>query len=316
MWLDDNPKLCQRYINAFSDVEIEVVKYSEKKLRDVLKRIKSERIDLILVDHYLSDSIGATGATVAEWIRQIRDNVPIICVTGHEKDEMSLGQQSLYDEIIRRSEFRSWRFKIEIYAANYKYLRATKIDSMRNLLLLFNAPIDESSKFVDSIPANIKQQIGKPGLIRDLAVWTNHKLLGRPGFLFDRLWTANLIGLNLNGFTKVESVFNKAMYSGIFKDANQPRWWANQVKKILFNSVKDPKTSTPWKNGEMLKGIKKTDLSLCQACTKRYPETIGHLEVNGSKLVPLHYKCSQAHPSFSIEPYYEDMMCMKENEDE
>src|SRR5207302_1384138 len=99
------------------------------------------------------------------------------------------------------------------------------------------------------------------GTPHDLARWTWKDLMGKTGFLYNRLRASTLLGITEEGFAKVENLFEAAEYAGIFKSAARRRWWSSQLKRVLVGLVPEPKLASPQQRGRSLPGIEAGDYS-------------------------------------------------------
>ena len=133
----------------------------------------------------------------------------------------------------------------------------------------------------------------------------------RPGFLYDREWTANLLGLSPKGFAKIEGLFVSAKYSGVFSQAADPRWWTLTVKEILFQTVRDAKTNLTWVVGQTLPGLERSDYSVCYVCKQPHPEILGYIDTSSEDRRPMHIRCTIPDPRFQSLLYYDDLRVMK-----
>ena len=70
--------------------------------------------------------------------------------------------------------------------------------------------------------------------------------MAKPGFLYDTLWTATLLGLKEESFKKVTHLFKNAKYLGLFADKSNERWWQTQVRQIIYAKNPDDKSALPW----------------------------------------------------------------------
>lgn len=137
-----------------------------------------------------------------------------------------------------------------------------------------------------------------------------HTVIQKPGFLYDRLWTATTLGIKNESFKKVETLFEKARYKGIFSmqgDLKTQRWWQSIIKKTLFSEVLDSDEVLPWNLGYKLRGLIKNDRSRCHSCGKENPEIVGYTDEDAKTAVPLHIGCSMPHPRFESSLYFEEI---------
>ena len=135
--------------------------------------------------------------------------------------------------------------------------------------------------------------------------------MAKPGFLYDRLWTATLLGIKEESFPKVESIFSGAKYSGIFADKGNERWWQSKLREILFLKFPESKEIYPWKLGRQLPGIDETDYSKCHASGEDFPETVAFTDEAAKKRVPMRLRYTVPHPGFEKSLFFEEIRMMK-----
>jgi hypothetical protein len=82
--------------------------------------------------------------------------------------------------------------------------------------------------------------------------WIIDSFMGRPGFLYDSLEVATLLGLSEKGFDSVRGKFDEALYVGIYSSNDLPRWWVDRVRPI-FLRILEADISGPMRlNGKLL----------------------------------------------------------------
>ncbi|GAH64337.1 unnamed protein product [marine sediment metagenome] len=133
----------------------------------------------------------------------------------------------------------------------------------------------------------------------------------RPGFLYDRLWTATLLGLNENGFKKVEKLFTTAKYKGIFADESRERWWKSELIRILSKHVNVP--GLPWEKGRSLPNITTRFYSkdYYSNFKEEYPETVAYTDETSNKRAQMKLKYTVPHPKYDKLLFFEEIRIMK-----
>ncbi|MBU1181718.1 MAG: hypothetical protein KKF00_06075, partial [Proteobacteria bacterium] len=161
------------------------------------------------------------------------------------------------------------------------------------------------------IPEDVKRNYRDESLLINISKWVRRGLMSKPGFLYDNLWTATLLGLKKESFTKVKQLFEKAKYSGLFSDEDNERWWQIQVRRILYAKDPNDKSAFSWQLGHKLPKIGNKDHSICHVCGKEFPETVGYTDEACKTRAAMHVKCSSIHPSFEVPLYYDDVRIME-----
>jgi hypothetical protein len=132
----------------------------------------------------------------------------------------------------------------------------------------------------------------------------------RPGFLYDRLWVATLIGIKESSFHKVEDTFKPAMYKGVFADSVEPRWWKASILEILSKEVAESGLS--FEKGRKLDRIEKKDYSKCHEDGSDYPETVAFEdETPSSKRYAMKLQNTVAHPLYSDMLFFDEIRLYK-----
>jgi hypothetical protein len=132
----------------------------------------------------------------------------------------------------------------------------------------------------------------------------------RPGFLFDHLWAATTIGVNEQGWARVEDRFEKAKYKGAFANKDEPRWWSSQLTAVLYKLEEPQPGQLSWHVGRRL--VRAEHYSRCYRCDGEYPETVAYLDSESDERRPMHLDCTTLHPHYKRELYSEDIRMMKE----
>jgi hypothetical protein len=135
--------------------------------------------------------------------------------------------------------------------------------------------------------------------------------MDRPGFLYDSLWAATLLGLTESGFQKVAGRFEMGKYDGVFVREDTPRWWPSRLSRLLYKQYKPRSEEMPWHVGRRMRGIRKEHYSRCERCKKQFPDTVAYLDKLSDQQRAMHLECTVLHPRFQRELYFEDIRMMK-----
>ncbi len=132
-------------------------------------------------------------------------------------------------------------------------------------------------------------------------------MIKKPGFLYDRLWAATLLGIKEESFQKVEGIFAKAKYDGLFADDANVRWWQCKLKEILFSQFPDSEEVYPWKLGRELPEIEEDDYSKCGTSGDDYPETVAYTDEAANTRTPMRLRHTVSHPNFEKLHHFEEI---------
>jgi hypothetical protein len=319
LWIDDYPKREQSFATLKRSLNVtgKFENVLNKNIAQELDRVLSDasiNYDLIMVDHFLEntpkDSI-KMGSTVAEYIRERKPDCPIIGITGAEKlVDIDFHKKYIYEDIFKISSISQHYSSILAIAKAYRTLINKRPAKNEDLIRLLKTLNDDKERLIAVMPEDIKRNYKDKSLLINISKWVRHVLMARPGFLYDELWTATLLGLKKESFNKVNHIFEGAKYSGIFADEGHVRWWQTAIRQTIFSKFPEEKTTFPWQLGRKLAGISRKDYSTCHVCGKEFPETVGYTDEEAKTTVPMHFRCSIIHPKFESTLYYDDIRMM------
>ena len=172
-------------------------------------------------------------------------------------------------------------------------------------------PEDDKVRLEAVIPNELKSDYTSQSIPISISRWVRQTLIEMPGFLYDSLWAATLLGIRERSFQKVESIFEGAKYNGIFADKSNARWWQTRIRQILYKEVPTEEFKNTRTLGRKLPKIIKKDYSVCYACKGDDPEIVGYTDEKAETRVQLHLKCSVPHPNFEKLLYFEEIRMMK-----
>ena len=316
LWIDDAPDRIQaaKNIERLLKIKVSFEDVKGKFLSDELSRILTgNQPTLILIDHKLNNvkrGIISHGSTAAEVIREKWPQCPIICVTGVPLEDVEQHQKNIYEDIYEINKLSEHYASIKSIADSYALLRKQRPQKIEDVIKIIEVPSADESRLASIIPDDLKSNLKDKSMFMMISKWVRNTLIMKPGFLYDTLWTATLIGVKEKSFHKVQNIFKQAKYVGIFADKSNQRWWATMTKEILYAKYPNSDSNLPWEIGRNLP-LSKRDFSACHACGKDYPETVGYTDEAAKTLVPLHMRCSVSHPRFEKSLYFDDIRMMK-----
>jgi hypothetical protein len=255
--------------------------------------------DIVIIDHFLNKTKNyktniASGNTLAQLIKEKEKwpKCPIVGITAADKyDYSKVKNEFFYEDIFSDNEiFRFFPF-IHNIIVDFCFLKDKTINNIDEILNIINVPSEERDKLISILPTSIKNNFTDLHFNNNLFKWIRFSLHSLNGFLYNALWAATLLGLNIEGFNKYEKTFNGALYSGIFTDPYNRRWWRNTLKKIIFNKYPSESSNYPWVIGRKLTK-NNSYYSKCQYCKKDYPEIAGFTDETKKYPAQLHLKCS------------------------
>jgi hypothetical protein len=320
LWIDDDPsrKEALDTLKKILGVDGEFINVSKENIATKVDGILSKpkfKFDIILIDHFLDstkkESI-RTGSTATEYIREKRPDCPIVGVTAAGKlTDIDSHKKSIYEDLLEVSSISDHYKSILSIAETYRRLVKKRPHNNNDLIKLLKAPKDIMERLTIIIPEDVKRNYRDESLLINISKWIRQGLMSKPGFLYDNLWTATLLGLKEESFIKVKHLFEKAKYNGLFSNESNERWWQAQVRKIIYTKYQDDKLAFPWQLGHKLPMLVKKDHSFCHVCGKEFPETVGYTDEAAKTPVPMHLRCSLIHPNFENTLYYDDIRMME-----
>lgn len=318
LWIDDESNRLKDAQNLERLLGVSVVfeDVSKKNITVELKRIlDGNKPDLILMDHRLdkvkSDVI-STGSTVAEIIRERWPECPIICVTGIRLEDVDLHQKGIYEDLYEIDKLSEHYPSMLSIAQSFKILNTKWPKNFNAMSKLIKAPDEDKDRLKSIAPDELKEKkYTDKSYFIIISKWIRHTLMLKPGFLYDRLRTATLIGIKEKSLRKVEKLFKQAKYDGIFADDANERWWQTKIKEILYENFAKGDDKFPWVIARNLSILSKRDYSICSVCGKEFPETVGYTDEAARTLEPMHLRCSEPHPTFKKSLFFDEIRMMK-----
>lgn len=315
VWIDDNPEREGGATNLQDAISVPV-SFRGIKGKDIDAELdalfKEDEPDLIILDHNLEDAdkaIFKKGSTFAVAIRDRWPECPIVCVTGENIKQINSLQKASYEEIFPYSSISEYYDSILTIGFSFKHIRKNKPKTTIDILQLLGVPEIEHEKLTAILPTQLKEGFDDVSLIVELSKWIRNTLLKRPGFLYDKLWTSTLLGVNEQGFEKISQLFEPALYRGVFGSKASPKWWKSVLLDILY--LKSDVEGLPWETGRGLPRLTEKDYSKCYATGAPYPETVAFIDsTEDAKTVPIKIKDSDIHPEYESLLYFEEIRLM------
>ncbi len=319
LWIDDEPKRKAEAENLEMrlKVNIEFIDVKDQSLPGVLSDILSrEEPHLILMDHFLGNVKAGRfnkGSTAAEIIREHWPECPIVCITEMGLKDIDMHKQSIYEDIFQFGKISSYDSRLISTAKSFRELKKKRPQDLDEIIKLLRAPKDDCPRLKSIIPKELKDEDAykDESLLLTIYRWVSRILMEKPGFLYDRLWTATLLGIKEESFNKVEHIFEKAKYKGIFSDSGRERWWQSKVKEILYSELPDTDCVYPWELGRQLPGLSDADFSKCHVSGEDFPETVAYTDVNVIERAPMRLRHTVPHPNFENLLFFEEIRMMK-----
>jgi hypothetical protein len=278
VWIDDQRKKVEPYREAIEAgpeaaqlaATIELIEVKGNVLDELgawSEKNKARPPHLIIIDHVFNLSLpfGLKGSSVAHLLRTSFPTTPLVCVTAMFDRPSSFDQEDIseYTALFLYQRLEENIEALYAIAKDFRLLRANGSNVREHLVACLRAPRSDNKDLMRVLPDEF-QDLRHATTEHRMARWIYNVLLARPGFLYDRLHTATLLGLKETALAKVEQMFAKALYRGVFATADSPRWWVSEVRRILFTVLSSSNTlDVPQLAGRALSGITEQDHSVC-----------------------------------------------------
>jgi len=139
---------------------------------------------------------------------------------------------------------------------------ATTSDVETKIVELLGTPASEMQSLEKVLPSEFKVSELRTTPHR-IARWILGMFIARPGYLYNEIRAATLLGLSLEGFAKVSEQFRDSKYTGVFATEADPRWWVVNLHEQLAKFVPEAGQSSTQRAGRQLAGISEADYSKC-----------------------------------------------------
>lgn len=283
VWFDDQKRKATSFNDVFEDGvgqtegTLEVVEIAD----DAIDRLNKWAVensddppDLIVIDHIFNKNLPfkLKGSTVAHLLRSEFPSVPMVCVTAAWGDAASFDQEDIseYTALFLYTELERHLEDLFAIARDFKTLEVDEEGVRDHLVKSLKAPKGEKERLKRILPSEFRTQAHATTQHR-MAYWIFNVFLKKPGLLYDRLHAATLLGLTVDGFRKVESLFEKARYKGVFATDTNPCWWLRELQNRLYELVSDDAPDMPQYAGRTLQNIRPNDFSKCYVTKKVDP---------------------------------------------
>jgi hypothetical protein len=285
VWIDDQPKKVEDYRAAIQHgiqhpkvtASIELIEVKTGLLNELqtwTEKKRSKPPDLFIIDHVFNPTLPfkLNGSSVAHLLRNTFPATPMVCVTAKYDSPKSFDQDDLseYTAIFAYSQLSQSMDDIFTIARDFPKLAPGAAGPKEHLIKCIKAPQRDREQLLALLPEELQNPTHAATQHR-MARWIYSVLLPRPGFLYDRLHIATLLGLTVGGFAKVEERFAKAVYRGVFATSKNPHWWLSEVHRLLFGGAVEATSNVPQLAGRALPGIKQNDFSVCYVSKKSDP---------------------------------------------
>lgn len=315
VWIDDDADRAEAAITLGKHIGVNCLFINVKPENvDYMSIIDDVNPDLILIDHNLTEIGTGTikkGSTIAALIREKHPKYAIVCITGQESNNIDSQQRSSYETVLSYDDIKDHYLTMKSIAESYSKMKTFPPKEAKELFDLMKVPKEELIRLETILPHEIKENLNDPSIFSNISHWIRDVLIERPGFLYDRLWAATLLGLNESGFEKVKELFISAKYQGLFEDESKERWWKSELIKTLSKQVKT--SGLPWEKGRFLPNLKTRHFSkdYYSNYKEEYPEVVAYLDETTIERKQMKLKYTVPHPKYDKLLFFEEIRMMK-----
>ena len=330
LWIDDEKdqrsEIADNLENSLHRLKIDNI--HPKELSEKIEQYREDRRrnpDLFMVDHRLNqradeDKKKYEGTSVSLFgkLREIDPEVPIYFVTGFQRSQDIISQKGVqvletsFDGQYSIDEIQSSGEVLLYYGAQSYY--KIKMESGKGIKGVFK--LLRSSEMAQQLIKKVLPEVFRDGILSKrfpagnsiaFAKWVKEILFKTPGILYNDLFVATHLGLNLRSFKKRVDRFDKARFNGVFYNTTINYWWMTDINDLLFSkkNIEEFPESNTWELGPLVFKIKKSEKSTCVVCGDNYPETVGENINIKKEYSPVHIRCSSIHP-YKITSMYFD----------
>ena len=336
LWVDDERKYRTEEAKSIEHkrkgLRIEALHPQEEKMKERLLEIKNKKNipDIFLIDYFLDrvperpkgERYDARALTLAGRVRELLPEYPIYVITNFSKEPEGIciseaqAAKATFDKILMFKDVQRQGHDTLYYdALDFRKIRESPRENMNVLFELLHAPDDIKERIEFVLPNELKNGLSSPdssehpaGNAISFARWTQNPFLSVPGFVYNKLYAATYLGMNIKSFEKISPKLKRARYIGIFSRTFEEAWWASKLSNLIFSYKKAQKSkkTNPWAIAPVIFNIPKNGLSRCIVCNRFLPETVGRNMDDYKELKPVHYRCSK--PDYKKEriPYFEE----------
>lgn len=200
VWIDDDAdrEVAAVNLGKYLGVNCRFVNVKPENV-DYMLVIDKVNPDLILIDHNLTEIGTGTikkGSTIAALIREKHPKYAIVCITGQDSSIIDSRQKSSYETILGYDDIKDHYLTMKSIAESYSKMKKNPPKEAKELFDLMKVPKEELIRLETILPHELKENFNDFGNFSNISHWIRDVLMERPGFLYDRLWAATLLGLN------------------------------------------------------------------------------------------------------------------------
>lgn len=312
VWIDDTPERAEKWVGGLDgslqgtsvETKLEIVGLTENFVQELDGQVGAwmeNPPDLIMLDHNFSKVqnrlFGIHGSALAHLLRIQLPKMPIVCVSGQrlDSDEFNAEDISEYTYLFDVNQINSEGNLETLFAIarDFHLLCFPEKQPMRHALVdALKAPEVDKEALLSILPEEFEAEFVHSTSPHRIARWVLNILMKRPGFLYDALETATLLGLNEAAFlAKIESQFDEARYRGPFATDSRPLWWASKLTEVLYSTLPEYAVLSSQEAGRRFANIDEGDFSRCGVTGEHTPapDVVAYTDATASERKPVRH---------------------------
>jgi len=234
--------------------------------------------DIVVIDQILnvksSDGAVERGSSLAVRLRVQGPSVPFVGVTGVPFERIASLQKNQFIELFSRDAVHKGDCIPDLFAIADGFATAIKASfkltgkatHRKKLIDLLDAPEEDAELLYPCIPGAFQCRWDDE-TPHAFARWIWHFLMGRPGFLYDDLEAATLVGLNENGLERIAAQLRGCEYDGVFASVSRRRWWVSKVRSKVRDLTGADASEPLWLLGRRIAKNQRKLFSRCYGGT-------------------------------------------------
>ena len=282
-------------------VPVEPLDLAGRLLHNGEELVEEGSPDLALVDWYLqTGEYSADGPSIEGILHDKYPEMPVYGFSNKYGDKSFMRErkqgENRFEIITSPDRLKDKEIIRDI--EDYEDIESQKGEGVTGILNLLGADSDLKEKIQPILPQEFAEGIPagedyEPGGILRLARWIRHVLLRQPGMIWNEIWTATKLGIDIDAFDEYRSELSSEEYSGIFSH-NIHRWWREEVTRKVYElaSKEGASVDRTWKDAPIFLDVDEEHIALCDVCGNKYPETVAAERANEDPEFQVHYKCS------------------------
>lgn len=312
IWVDDKPDRPEKWVGGLDgslrgtsvETTLDVIGLTENFIHELDRQVGEWMVsppDLIMLDHNFSTVqrrlFAIHGSALAHLLRIQLPKIPIVCVSGQslDSDDFNAEDISEYTYLFDINQMNSEETLETLFsiAQDFHLVCFPEKEPIRHALVdVLKAPEADKQALLSILPEEFEAAFVHSTSPHRIARWVLNVLMKRPGFLYDALETATLLGLNETAFlAKIESHFEAARYAGPFATDSRPLWWASKLTEVLYATLPEHAMLSSQEAGRRFPEVSEDDFSRCGVTEEHTPapDVVAYTDDRASERKPVRH---------------------------